>query len=62
MLPILDVFQILIRRCRPLDSEGFELTVELRRKLPNSFPGTPAATKGEEPVPSIREEASHVVG
>jgi hypothetical protein len=34
MSSLLDRFQVLVRSCRPLPPDGYELTVEVRRNQP----------------------------
>jgi hypothetical protein len=53
-MPLLDSFSVVVRRCRPLDPEGYEVTLELRRK---PVPTTPCGpSRPDSPPFSEREE------
>jgi hypothetical protein len=49
-VPALDLFQICVRQCRPIQPEGYELVLEIRRKPEGGEEGKcPAGTAPNRP-------------
>jgi hypothetical protein len=54
-MPLLDCFTVLVRQCKRLDPDGYELTLELRPKAPAAPPGKSSKGPREADKKSHRE-------
>jgi hypothetical protein len=56
---ILDRFQVLVRQCKPLQPDGYEITVEVRRRQQPAPADDPLGGRfgRPAPIPSCGQEA-----